>query len=93
MAVGEGSAEKKKKKMASRKTNPCSTQKGQKDTKRERKLNRKPEYQPGQLLNFIEGKTEAQKGEVIWPKFCCQLILQLRLGLQSLDSQISSIAA
>ena len=37
LAVGEGSAEKKKKKKASRKTNLCSTQKGQKDTKRERK--------------------------------------------------------
>ena len=40
MAVGEGSEERvlrKRKKMASRKINWCSTQKGQKDTKWERK--------------------------------------------------------
>lgn len=32
---------------------------------------RKSQYQSDGPFNFIEGKMKTQRGEMIWPKFCC----------------------
>lgn len=58
----------------------------------EKMKQRKSECQPDQPLNFIEGKSEVQRRKLIWIKFCCWLMLELRLELRSSDSQIRSIS-